>query len=208
MTIESLADFFEQLAEWMPLELFVLVGTFAEELFSPIPSFLVLIPTGAAAQAEGSGVWYLGILMVYSAIGRIAAAVILYWLADKFEDKLLGNGRRFFGVSHADIERFGQKLGKKHKRDAAVLFSMNAVPIFPTGALSVTCGFLKVRFSLFLWTTFFGTMVNSLIYMSIGYGGLQAASALDGLEIASQIVVGLLVFAVAILVIRKRKRRV
>ena len=192
----------------MPLEFFVLIGTFIEELFSPIPSFLVLIPAGAAAHAQGAGVWYLAILMVYSAVGRIAAASILYWVADKFEDKLLANGRRFFGVSHKEIEKFGQRLGKQHKRDAIVLFTMNALPIFPTGALSVTCGFLKVRFRLFAWTTFFGTMINSLIYMAIGYGGLEAASALDGLELASQIVIGLLVFAVAILIVRKRKRRV
>ncbi|HSD56431.1 MAG TPA: VTT domain-containing protein [Candidatus Saccharimonadales bacterium] len=178
-----------------------------EELISPIPSFLVLIPAGAAAEARNAGIFYLLLLMVVSAFGRIIAALILYWVADKFEDKLLANGRRFFGVSHAEVERVGQKLGKKRKRDWIILFLMNAVPIFPTGALSVTCGFLKVRLKLFALCTFFGTMVNSLIYMLIGYAGFKAVGALKGLELASQIVLGVLLVVGAIWLVRIRRRR-
>jgi len=187
--------------------LFIFIGTFVEELLSPIPSFLVLIPTGAAAEARHAGIAYLLLLMVLSACGRIIAALILYWLADKFEDKLLANGRRFFGVSHAEVERVGQKLGKKRKRDWIILFLMNAVPIFPTAALSVTCGFLKVRMRLFIFCTFFGTMINSLIYMLIGYGGFKAATALNGLELASQIVLGIMLMTGAIWLVRSRRRR-
>lgn len=167
----------------------------------------MLIPTGATAEAQGAGIWYLGILMVYSAFGRIAGASILYVLADRFEDTLLGNGRRFFGISHAEIERFGQRLGKKGKRDLLLLFAMNALPVFPTGALSVACGFMKVQFRLFAVATFFGTMINSLIYMAIGYGGIKAAAALQGLELASQIIAGMLIISVVAWIIYRRNKR-
>jgi membrane protein DedA with SNARE-associated domain len=184
-----------------------MVGTFVEELFSPIPSFVVLIPTGAAALAQGHSVSYLGVLMVFSAFGRIAAATILYTLADKLEDRLLAKGRRVFGISHREVERLNDRLERAGKGEGVALFAMNAIPIFPTGALSVACGFLKVRFRLFFICTFFGTMINSLIYMSIGYAGIKAASALGGLELASKIVLALLLFALIIWLIHKRKTK-
>jgi membrane protein DedA with SNARE-associated domain len=205
--VQAITDFFERFIEQVPLELFVLIGIFLEELFSPIPSFAVLVPAGVAAEAQGLSAWYLLVLMLFSAFGRIAAAVILYWLADKFEDKVLSGDRRFLGVSHKEIEHFGQRLGKKGKRDGILLFLMNATPIFPTGALSVMCGFLKVRFRMFLICTFFGTMLNSLFYMLLGYFGFKATTTLRGLEIAGQVLLGVLLLVVIIWAVRKKKIR-
>ncbi|HET8671155.1 MAG TPA: VTT domain-containing protein [Candidatus Saccharimonadales bacterium] len=189
----------------MPLELFVLVGTFIEELFSPIPSFMVLVPTGAIAHAQDRGLLYLGVLAVFSAMGRIAAAAILYKLADTFEDRLLAKGRRIFGLSHTEIEGLDRRLNRAGKYEGIVLFVMNAIPIFPTGALSLACGFIKIRFRLFIICTFFGTMINALIYMSIGYGGVKAASALSGLELASKIVVAVLILTLVAWLIHRRR---
>lgn len=190
----------------MPLELFVLVGTFVEELLSPIPSFAVLVPAGAVANAQERGVAYLLVLMVFSAIGRIGAGVILYWIADKSEDKLLANGRRFFGISHKEIERFGQRLGKSPIRDWTLLFVFNAIPIFPTGALSILCGFVKVRFRMFAITTFFGTMINALIYMAIGYGGFRIANSLEEIQTIMQIVAAALVICLVVWFVHRRRR--
>lgn len=191
----------------MPLELFVLVGTFIEEVFSPIPSFVVLVPAGAAAEAQGSAAWYLLVLVLFSATGRVSGAAILYWLADKFEDRLLTNGRRFFGISHKEVEKFGQRLGRAGKRDWLVLFLMNAIPIFPGAVLSLGCGFVKVKYRMFLACTFFGTMVNALIYLSIGYAGFRTAEALRNIEIATQIIVGLCIIGIAAWIIHKRRTR-
>lgn len=184
----------------------MLVGTFIEEVVSPIPSFLVLVPAGAATQAQGSGVWYLLVLAVLSGVGRIVGAVLQYWVADKSEDLLLAKKRRLFGLRHADIERLGARLGGK--RDWWVLFTVNAVPIFPIALLALACGFLKVRFWLFVTATFFGTIINAVIYLLIGYGGVQAAGALRNLELASQImliIVVVLVVWAAIYYWRKRR---
>jgi membrane protein DedA with SNARE-associated domain len=167
---------------------------------------LVLVPAGAVAEAQGRGVWYLLVLIVCSAFGRIAGASVLYWLADKFEDRLLSNGRHFLGVSHKEIERFGQRLGKAGKRDWILLFLMNAVPIFPGAVTSLACGFIKVRFRMFVLCTFFGTMVNALIYLSLGYTGFKVAEALRGIEIGTQIVLGLLILLVIVWFWRKKKR--
>jgi membrane protein DedA with SNARE-associated domain len=186
---------------------FVLVGTFVEEVFSPIPSFVVLVPAGAGVAAQGGGAWQLAILVLLSAIGRIAGAAILYKLADVFEDRLLMRGRKFFGLSHTEIEQFGQRLNRAGKRNWVLLFVMNALPIFPAAMLSLGCGFLKVNYRMFLACTFFGTMINALLYLLIGYGGLRTAETLRGLELATQIVVGVLTLALVVWVIRKRNER-
>lgn len=204
--MQGVVDFFDRYAEQVPLELFVLIGTFIEELFSPIPSFAVLVPAGAVAEARAAGIWYLAILVVLSAVGRIGAAAILYWLADRFEDRLFGHGRRFFGISHTELERFGQRLGRG-KRDWAALFLMNAAPVFPGGVLSLTCGFVRVRYRMFLACTFFGTMINAIIYLSIGYAGLKTAEAVRNIEIISQVVIGLVAIGIIIWIIRRKRAK-
>jgi membrane protein DedA with SNARE-associated domain len=205
--VQAIVDFFERYADEVPLELFVLLGTFIEELFSPIPSFVVLVPAGAVAEAQGMGVWYLAWLMLFSAVGRIAGAIILYKLADKVENRLLTHGRRFFGISHKEIEQFGQRLGRAGRRDWAILFLMNAVPIFPAAVLSLACGFVKVQFRMFVLCTFFGTMVNALIYMGIGYAGFRTAATLRNIEIVTQIVIGFAIVAVIAWIVRKQHQR-
>ncbi len=171
------------------------VGTFIEEVIAPIPSFVVLVPAGAAAQAQDAELWYLLVLSVFSGVGRVAGGAILYWLADKFEDVLFAHGRRFFGVSHKDVEGFGKKIGGRRKRDWWLLFFMNAFPLFPGAALSLAYGFVKVPFRTFVSTTFFGTLVSGFFYLYVGYAGLQAIAALvlHKFEVAMYVTIGLIV---------------
>ena len=123
------------------------------------------------------------------------ASLILYFVSDKAEDWLFGKGRRFFGVSHKQLEAYGQKFSGT-PRDYVVLFLLNAVPVLPTSLLSLTCGFIKVPIRLFIIATYFGSAVNAVFYMSIGYAGIQAASALRHFEAASQIAVSILALLV------------
>ena len=204
--IDRIIDFFERFAEQVPLELFVLVGCFAEEIFSPIPSFVVLIPAGAAAQVQDISWWYLPVLALIGAAGRVLASLILYFIADKSEDWLFGSGRRFFGVSHRQIERLGQRFSGS-SRDLLVLFLLNAVPVLPTSLLSLACGFIKINLRVFVIATFFGSAVNAVFYMSLGYAGVTAAAQLKGLDVALQIALGVLVAAlVGWLLYRKKKK--
>lgn len=168
----------------------MLIGSFVEEIVSPIPSFVVMIPAGAAAQVQGTGWWYLLPLALIGGVGRLLASMILYVVADKSEDWLLGKGRRFFGITHEQLEKYGQRLSGT-SRDFVVLFLLNAVPVIPTSLLSLTCGFIKARFRLFVAATFFGSAVNAAIYMGIGYAGIQAAAGLRNAQAALQIIVGL-----------------
>lgn len=185
-SIDAIIRWFEHYTGDLPLELFVLAGSFLEEIISPIPSFLVLIPAGAAAHVQGVGWWYLIPLAFIGAAGRLVASLILYLAADKAEDWVLGKGRRFFGVSHKKLEAYGRRFNGT-TRDYIVLFLLNAVPVIPTSLLSLTCGFIKVPMRLFVLATYFGSAVNAVFYMTLGYAGIQAASALRHLQTASQI---------------------
>lgn len=184
----------------------MLVGCFVEEIVSPIPSFVVLIPAGAAAHVQDIGWWYLPILAFIGAVGRLLAAMILYFIADKGENWLFGEGRRIFGVTHKQMESFGQRFSGSN-RDLAVLFALNAIPVLPTSLLSLACGFIKIDFRIFVIATYFGSAVNAIIYMSIGYAGFEVADSLRHLELAGQIVVGLLVVALFVWYVRFRRRR-
>jgi membrane protein DedA with SNARE-associated domain len=177
-----------QAAQQLPVELFVFLGSFIEEAISPIPSFLVLIPAGAAAHVQGYPWWYLAVLAVVSATGRILASILLYVLADKAEDVVFGKGRRFFGISHQQLEQYGKRLGGS-TRDWFALFSLNAIPALPTAMLSLVCGVLKVRFRLFVSATFFGAIIHSFIHLAIGYAGLEVVSTVRGLRLIERIVV-------------------
>lgn len=174
--------------------MFVLVGTFIEELFSPIPSFLILVPAGAAVQLAGHSWLYLIVLTLISATGRIAGATILYFLADKLATFTLKNGRKIFGVNQKQLHDFGKNLSGNPVHDWLALFTMNALPFFPGAFLSLVGGLLKVDFKMFITATFFGTMINSIFYLSIGYAGLSALTNFGGVEFALQ-VFGLLLAA-------------
>lgn len=165
---------------------------------------MVLIPAGAAAQVQDFSWWYLPLLALVGACGRILASMLLYVLADKAEDKLLGNGRRFFGITHKQLERFGERLSGK-SRDWWALFLLNAVPVLPTSLLSLACGFIKVRFQLFVTATFLGSAINGCFYLAIGYGGIQAAAALQHLELAFQLITIALLIVLLVWLLRYRK---
>lgn len=201
-------EHFEYYTEHMPLELFVLLGNFLEEIISPLPSFVVLIPAGAAAEVQGRGVWALVWLAVIAGFGRVLAAMILYNVARKSEEALLKSNRRFFGISHSDVTKLSSRLGRTPRRDWLILFLMNGTPMLPTAPLSLACGFLKIPFKMFVSATFLGSIVNGFIYMLLGYAGFKGTEQLERLEAAGYIATALLVLVITILIFRwQRKRR-
>lgn len=185
----------------------MLLGTFVEELLFPIPSLLVLLPAGVAAEVQGMGLVYLTFLAVLSATGRVLGALVVYWLSDKIEDLALSKGRKLFGYGHADIERLGTRLSGT-KRDWWVLFLLNVAPGVPP-VVPIACGFLKVDLRMFITTTFFGNIISTGTLLYIGYTGLQIARAFEKAELAWQVVmvIAALVITLWLLIRHMRNRR-
>jgi membrane protein DedA with SNARE-associated domain len=189
------------------LELFVFIGSFLEEAISPIPSFVVMLPAGAVAHVQGYGWWFLGVLALFAAAGRVPASLLLYFIADKSENWLFGRGRRIFGVSHKQLEGYGRRFSGSG-RDWVILFLINAVPVIPTSLTSLTCGFIKLPLRLFITATFFGTAVNACFYMGAAYAGAQVVGSFRSVESALEAVGAAIIVAALIVwfVYYKKKR--
>jgi membrane protein DedA with SNARE-associated domain len=160
----------------------VFVGTFLEEVISPIPSLLVLLPAGAMVEARDISVYYIVVLAAICGVARVLGGSVLYWLAHRLEHAVLGK-RKIFGLTHKDILRLSKELGDKKKvwRVWLILFVLHSLPVFPGTLLSAGSGFIKVRYSVFATATFGGSVVNGIIYIWLGYMGLQAAQHLEDL---------------------------
>lgn len=175
------------------------VGTFLEEVISPIPSLLVLLPAGAMVEARDLPVYYIAVLAAICGVARVLGGSILYWIAHRLENAVLGK-RKVFGLTHADILRLSKEIGNKKKawRVWLVLFVLHSLPVFPGTLLSAGSGFIKVRYSIFATATFGGSVVNGVIYIWLGYMGLQAAQHLEDLGWLTNIVTVLVVLALII----------
>ena len=176
-----LIAFFEfwlrHLSTVVSLPWFVLVGSFAEEVISPIPSLLVMGTAGTIAFARGLSVWYLLLLSCVGNIGKTAGAYIYYVIGDKLEDLVVPRYGRYFGVTHRGVEEIGRKFTGTWK-DAALLFFLRAIPFFPTTTVSVVCGILKMRLSEYLVLTFSANFLKDFAYLLVGYAGLAAIGRL------------------------------
>jgi membrane protein DedA with SNARE-associated domain len=172
-------EYFEALARHLPVDMFVLVGTFIEEVISPIPSFVVLIPAGAVASAQSLPLWYLLWLAALCGAGRVAGGSLLYWLAYRLEGAIFRK-RTLFGVTRKKIDNLSKRLGDRRKiwRVWLILFTLHSLPVFPGTLLSAGSGFIKIEYRVFATATFFGSIVNALFYLLIGYTGIRATEYL------------------------------
>lgn len=154
----------------LPLELFMFIGSFVEEVIAPIPSPSVVLLAGSLASLKGWTIPGLLILSFVGALGKTTGASIIYLITDKAEDFIMEKLGRYFDVTHEDVERFGKRLGHGW-RDYLLLTTFRTLPFIPSSVVSVGCGLLKVPFRLFVFATFFGTIMRDGIYLYMGYIG-------------------------------------
>ena len=159
-----------KLSQIVPLELYVLIGAFAEEVVSPIPSAIILITAGGIMNFQASNLSYIFFVSLLATVAKTSGAIILYLLANKFEELFLNKFGNFFGVNRAIIENLGAKL-KGNWWDYLLLIFMYFSPIFPSGPISLMAGFFKVPIKVFVLSYMAGTYLKSLLYLYIGFTG-------------------------------------
>jgi membrane protein DedA with SNARE-associated domain len=207
--MNEILQFLEHLLHTVPLEVFVFIGTCIDEIISPIPAFFVLVPAGIAAHVQVLPIWYLAVLALISGVARAISGYVLYLCADKLENILFAGNRKFFGATHKDIERYGQKLATKSAATSWwLLFSMHALPVFPGTLLSLGSGFIRLRLSIFMSATALGSTVVAFFFLYLGYSGMQTAELLKQLDVTAQVITGILIVAAAVwLFMRYRKTK-
>lgn len=207
--MNDILTFLEYLITVVPLEVFVFVGTCIDEIISPIPAFFILVPAGVAAHVQEYIAGYLVVLALISGLARAISGCVLYLFADKLEDVLFANDRKFFGHSHKDIEEYGKKLGSKNGRKSwLLLFFMHALPVFPGTLLSLGSGFIRLPMSIFFSATLFGSTLSAMFFLYLGYAGIQTATLVSHLDTTTQIVtITLILIAAGLLFWRYMKNR-
>lgn len=165
------------LIQTLPLEAFVFIASFIEEVIAPVPSAGVLLLTGSFAAIQERPVLGLIPLAIIAAIGKTIGAILVYYFSEKIGSTVLTKFGGFFNVSHEAITDFGQKITGSTK-DYLLLTLFRALPIVPSSVMSIGCGLLKIPPRLFIISTFIGTIVRDSIFLYIGYEGTQLLSAI------------------------------
>lgn len=162
----------EKFAAIIPLPLYVTLGSFAEELFPPIPTPLIMSLAGVLVHTRNEPFLYLILLAIFGSVGRTCGAILLYMLADKAEDFMRKHILPLFHISHSNLEKFGA-IAHRHNRDIVVLTILRSIPIIPSQILSIGSGLIKMNFKNYIIGTFLGSIIRNFIFLIVGYVGIQ-----------------------------------
>jgi membrane protein DedA with SNARE-associated domain len=158
------------LAHTLPLELFVALGSFLEEVIAPIPSPSIMLIAGSFGVVQGYTFAKLASLVVLASIGKTLGGLTMYWIAWKLKDVALRVFGRFIDLKQDDIDRFGSRFTGT-TRDYLVYIFFRSVPIIPSILLSFGSGVIRLPLRLFIVGTFVGTIVRDSFYITVGYKG-------------------------------------
>lgn len=161
-----------QLAQSVPLEVFVIIGSVLEELIPPIPSPFVMSTAGLSLVNDQRNWMTFAWIAAVGAVGKTAASWVIYLVSDKFEDVIIGRFGKYLGVTHTQIEKLGSKLGNGWK-DEVLLVAIRAIPLIPSFIISFGCGVLKTEIKSFLATTLIGSFLRNLLLLYISVVGFQ-----------------------------------
>lgn len=200
----------ENLAQSVPLELYVPIGALIEEIIAPIPSPIVMTTAGSIAIAQHLPLSYLFLLAPLGAIGKTIGAYVLYFISDKAEDFVLTKLGKFIGVSHKEVESIGKHF-KGGIKDDIILTVIRATPVIPSAPVSVVCGVLKIKLRTFLISTLVGTTIRNAIFLYFGFAGLATfENIVNGLNTFESIIQAIMVLVVGAIIVwayhTRRKR--
>lgn len=198
--LRPMTQLIDSLLAWsatVPVELFTIVGAFLEEVIAPIPSPLVMTTAGSIARAGGHPWVFLLWLTFIGAISKTVGSWIIYVIADKGEDVIIGKFGKFFGITQDDIKNM-EKYIRSRTNEGLMLFILRSLPIVSSALLSVLCGVLAINMRVYLVTTFLGTLIRNLFFLVLGYAGVEAyQSLLGGVDLLETVTKVLMVALVA-----------
>lgn len=207
--LSSLEEKILSLINVLPLEIFVFIASFIEEVFAPIPSMAVLLTTGSFASLQNYTLMALIPLAIIATLGKTIGAIIVYYLSGKFGEITITKFGGIFNVSHEEIKTFGSKITGSTK-DYFLLIALRALPIVPSAVVSIGCGVMKIKLKVYIITTFIGTILRDSVFLYIGFKGTQLlASIADqsaGIESLIQTFVLVMVLAGLIYLYFKKKK--
>jgi membrane protein DedA with SNARE-associated domain len=158
------------LAGTLPLELFVSLGSFAEEVIAPIPSPSIMVIAGSFGAIQGYSYHALALLVLLASIGKTLGGLTMYAIACYARGPAFRLFGRFIDLTESDIDAFGKRFtGSLH--DYVLYIFFRSVPIIPSILLSFGSGAIRLPLKLFIIGTFVGTVFRDTFYLIVGYSG-------------------------------------
>jgi len=167
----AIEQFVRTYATQVPLEWFVFIGSFFEEVVSPIPSALIMGTAGSLALVDGRSLAYLVSLALIGNLGKTLGLWLYYFIGDKLENILVRPLTKYFGVRHEEIESIGKRFTGHHWKDGGIVFLLRIVPFVPALPVSLAAGIIKMNVWVFLVASYIGNFLKDLFYLYVGYAG-------------------------------------
>ncbi|MFZ2152506.1 MAG: VTT domain-containing protein [Microgenomates group bacterium] len=171
--LNQLIAYLQHLSLVLPLEIFCLVGSFIEEIIGPIPSPIILVTSGTIVFQRHGPELYLIVLAIIAASGKTFASWIIYYLSDKVEDLIFTKYGQVLGTVRREVDKMSAYFNGTWKDDFFLIL-FRAIPIFPTTAVSIASGFIKLDQKSFIRSTFIGFFIRSLFLLYLGYAGIES----------------------------------
>lgn len=196
--IDQIITWLENLSQTINLQLFVIIGSFLEEIIAPIPSPFVMTTAAALAQAQNYVFLQLATIIIVASIAKTVSSCLIYLAADKLEDVVVGKFGKYIGVSHKLIEQIGGFLTGTWVDDFLMILA-RALPFIPTSLVSVGAGVIKYSKKSFVITTFLGVIIRNSFYLWVGYVGWHQIETMWLLHRNNPWFIALLVIGVLVL---------
>lgn len=196
----------------LPLPLFIFIGSFLEEIITPIPASAILTVSGTLIPATLKFKFiYVIWLSFLSAVGKTAGCYLLYLLAEKIGYVVVDKYGKYFGIKRSDIDTISEKISKGRKDDVGI-FLLRALPMVPTAPVSLACGLLKTKKKTYIISTFWGNFVRSIMYLNIGIFGVKALKLFGDRFSSIEIILSIIAFMsltalIPFLLLRKKVKK-
>ncbi len=150
----------------------VFFASVIEEVIAPIPSALVITLSGFLfLKGSFSLALILKLFFVVAlpaSIGITVGSLFIYGIAYYFGKPALEKWGKWMGLSWADIEKLQKKFDTR-KVDELALFSLRAIPIIPSVAISAWYGIVRFGLKKYILFTILGTFVRAIILALVGW---------------------------------------
>ncbi len=169
--MDSLLQKFESFQASMahfPVAIYVFVGSFVEELVSPIPSPLVLTSAGFLIDSQGKGIIYLFIVAFFGMVGKMLATMLYYYAGLKGEEFFDKKIARVLGLSNLDVDKYGNFF-EDNKKGIVLFLLVRIIPIFPSAPVSLVAGMIKMDTRKFVILSAIGIYFRNLMLLAFGY---------------------------------------
>ncbi|MDO8870868.1 MAG: VTT domain-containing protein [Methanobacteriaceae archaeon] len=184
----------------------VFLGSLLEEIIAPIPSAIVVMGSsflimGTDPLNISSFIKLFLNVSIPASLGLTIGSLLLYGLGYYLGKPFIVKWGKYLGLSWADVEKTQKKFAES-KSDDIILFTLRAIPLVPSVAISTFCGFIRFNLKDYIIITFLGSLVRAsalgFIGWQFGIAYKQLAEQISNLE--QIVVMGIIILVIGYLI--------